>query len=141
LIKTNYDYTTDVLYVIYDGVIVVNSNEAPSDSELILNKDANGNVVGMQIIGMKCFLRQPHLWEHHPDIEDNVVNIPEDLFEAVINWIGGCDCSIDDDAMNAAEEIFNDLAGRSGIGTNQIDDEIKQEMLETWRNIIINKIT
>jgi hypothetical protein len=39
-------------------------------------------------------------------------------------------------ATLAAELIWYDLSGRSGTGTDQVDEETKAEILEKWRDII-----
>lgn len=39
-------------------------------------------------------------------------------------------------AKNKAEEIWSDLTDRSGFDLD-IDDEVKEEILTTWANIIL----
>jgi len=42
-------------------------------------------------------------------------------------------------SYRAAKAIWEDLCDRSGTGTDDIDDETRDEMLEEWRDIIFEQ--
>lgn len=40
-------------------------------------------------------------------------------------------------AEKAAQKILDDINGRSGMDTCEIDEYILQDMIDTWKNIIL----
>jgi len=43
-------------------------------------------------------------------------------------------------ARNSVNKIISDLSGRSGMGWDQIDIEIRDEIWQAWRDIIMKEI-
>lgn len=59
---SSYDATTDVLYIKLRNSVIQTSQEAPNDEGLILNRDWQGVVVGVQLLEAS-----EARWSDHPD--------------------------------------------------------------------------
>lgn len=75
------DERADVLYARRPGVPIRTSREAPGDSYLILNLDAGGNVVGVQLLA--AHEMPADFWREHPDRGA----LPPDLLAALDRWM------------------------------------------------------
>lgn len=58
------DEASDVLYLRLPGRSLYSSSQLPSDSFLIVNRDATGEVVGLQALYASDLV---HAWSEHPD--------------------------------------------------------------------------
>lgn len=76
----DYDPGADVLYVRHPGHPIRVSREAATDSELILNEDTGGYVVGLQLLGAAQLGAAG--WAHHPDRKQ----VPPLLHATVARW-------------------------------------------------------
>lgn len=43
-------------------------------------------------------------------------------------------------AMGIVRVLYRDLTRRGGIGLDQVDDEVKTEMLNTWYALVCNEL-
>lgn len=47
---------------------------------------------------------------------------------------------MNDRAMGIVRAVYRDLTGRGGIGLDQVDDEVKTEMLNTWYALVCKEL-
>ena len=74
------DEEADVLYVRMRDRRLLSSRVAPSDSFLILNTDAAGNIVGLQVLYASELKTS---WARHPDR----ALVPAPLANAIDEWV------------------------------------------------------
>ena len=60
--KVKYDKEVDILYIQLSNSVVKESDE--SKSGIILDYDANGNIVGIEILNASVKMPQPNVLEH-----------------------------------------------------------------------------
>jgi hypothetical protein len=82
-ITYDYDGASDVLYVKLPGVDIYASHGLSDDDFVILNVDRDGNVVGLQLLGVVESMPLER-WQTHFHTNE----IPMPLFEAVSQWLG-----------------------------------------------------
>ena len=80
-IELRVDADHDVLYAKRLGARIHLSDEAPTDSFLILNRDADGDVVGVQFLAVNEM--ELEYWRHHPDRGF----LPADILAALDGWM------------------------------------------------------
>jgi len=82
-VQLRFDTDRDVLYAKRADASIRRSAEAPSDGYLILNCDAEGRVVGVQLLAAQ---EMPNAaWRQHPDRGA----LPPDLLAALDDWMNG----------------------------------------------------
>lgn len=80
-IKMIYDSTSDVLYMKYDGARIKCSSAVEGDDFVILNKDYDGKICGVQIIAASEMTSER--WTEHFSSE----GIPDDIFHEARTWM------------------------------------------------------
>lgn len=76
-----YDNESDVLYVKRAGATIHTSREAAHDGGLIVNLDAAGAIVGVQLLAASEL--PAALWRNHPDRSA----LPDDIARTIDAWV------------------------------------------------------
>lgn len=158
-VKISFDKDADVLYVRREtSELIVNSKESDLNSNLIINFDKDGNVIGVQIMFVSSLLEYPKLW--HDTLKSDRASLPSDIRREIDKWIDENQFkhqnekaeqifgflgklgskNKEEHASEAARLIFKDLSDRALISRCWVDAETIQEMLDSWREIIISQM-
>jgi uncharacterized protein YuzE len=76
-----FDNLTDVVSAFIEDTKTAEYRPAPSDCHIMIERDAAGSVVGVELCGASRITRAR--WEHHPD--RNIV--PSDLLVELDRWL------------------------------------------------------
>lgn len=78
--RIDFDDDADVLYLRFEAERIAYSRESDDDGELIINLNAAGAVVGVQLLG--ALILGPEGWQAHPERP----RLPAPLREALDGW-------------------------------------------------------
>jgi hypothetical protein len=95
------DSNTGVLYAKLEGARISNSRESPEDDYLILNEDAEGQVVGVQVLHASEMVGR---WPSHPGRG----GIPISLMSALDGWFKAFDMGSKDTFVEPSNSLYED---------------------------------